>query len=270
MLIKCENCSAEYEVSEKRLNAQHPHFLKCSACGFVFQTPVAGDVEQETNVPAVEQTDAVPMALSDIFTPQEQEQEVVSLSNEEEKPPEESVEKTQSDENASNLFAPLGDDDEFAPVKDTKHSVFGRILLSFLAFVLTFAAVVYLLYVGRYFFTRKAPNLEQLYQKAGISTQVLGEGLAFQNTLFDIAPNANDDELIVKSQIINTTAQTKIVPDVVVLLLDESGAIIQKQSVDLLNADIEAGETLPFETRILNLTEKARRVEITFEKDTNP
>ena len=74
MQIKCENCSIVYEVSEKHLNVRHPRFLKCTSCGYVFNSPIHIDISNNaTQIPPVEQTDSVPMALSEIFQNQVEE-----------------------------------------------------------------------------------------------------------------------------------------------------------------------------------------------------
>ncbi|MGN1091807.1 MAG: hypothetical protein ACI4RJ_04905 [Alphaproteobacteria bacterium] len=40
MLIKCKNCSKNYDVSEEKLRAVQPRFFKCSACGCMFETGI--------------------------------------------------------------------------------------------------------------------------------------------------------------------------------------------------------------------------------------
>ena len=268
MLIKCENCSVVYEVPDERLALEHPHFFKCSACGSVFAVPAEDKKESsedenfseynenfETSaVPQVEQTDAVPMPLSDIFTPQEDESDT-----------QEATEQTEKETDV-NLFEPLDVAEEFSPVlsDSSQNKSFWSFLVAFIA---AFVAALLLFYVGRYFFIRKVPATEKIYQSVGIKTDVLGEGLAFQNTLFDIRKKDQNYELIIKSQIVNTTDQAKSIPNVVVRLLDEKDKVIQTGHIYLSNKTIGAGQSREIETRLKELLEGAKRVEITFERN---
>lgn len=267
MLIKCENCSVIYKVPDERLALEHPHFFKCSACGSVFEVPLDNEVEEQTEsstdnelientdfvetteVPPVEQTDAVPMPLSDIFNPAESD-----------------IDDTPEQADI-NLFEPLEETtEEFSPVTSelpqNKHfwSFWGSLTVAFVAASLLF-------YVGRYFFIRKVPATEKVYQSVGIKTDVLGEGLAFQDTLFDIQKNSQNYELIIRSQIVNTTDETKKIPNVVVHVFDEKDNVIQTGHIYLSDRVIEAGQFRPIETHLKELLEGAKRVEITFERD---
>lgn len=286
MLIKCENCSVVYEVPEERLTLEHPHFFKCSACGSVFAVSVEEEkpsleektlpvetlpVEENLPIPPVEQSDVVPMHLSDIFNPVENsvENPVETEEIEEQADSEKKEEpKKEKKEQEVNLFEPLDDAEEFSPV--TSESSQNKHFLSFIiSFIVAFAAVILVFYVGRYFFIRKVPATEKIYQAVGVKTDVLGEGLAFQETLFDIQRNNQNYELVIKSQIVNTTDKTKHIPDVVVRLLDENDKVIQSGRIYLSNTAVKAGQMQPIETHLKELAEGAKRVEITFERKGN-
>ena len=284
MLIKCENCSVVYKVPDERLALEHPRFFKCSACGNVFEVstekvdedfedvvkteeetkePLTDNVVEDTeivessSVPQVEQTDAIPMPLSDIFNPDESD-----LEEDAEPVQTEQTEK----ESEVNLFEPLDVAEEFSPVSSDSSQNKG-VWSFFAAFIVAFAAAFLLFYVGRYFFIRKVPATEKIYQSVGIKTEVLGEGLAFQNTLFDIQKESRNYELIIKSQIVNTTDEVKKIPNVVVRLLDEKNKVIQTGYIQMADRNIEAGQTRPIETHLKELLEGAKRVEITFERN---
>ncbi|MBP5535119.1 MAG: zinc-ribbon domain-containing protein [Alphaproteobacteria bacterium] len=290
MLIKCENCSVVYEVPDERLASEQPRFLKCSACGSVFAVPTAVPTKEEkvpekekmpsveeeilpekslssdnvSSIPPVEQTDSIPMALSDIFSPQEDLNESTEITDiEENKQP-----KQPEKEKEVNLFEPLDDTEEFSPVASdfSQNKHFGSFLISL---IIAFIAALLLFYVGRYFFIRKIPSTEKVYQSIGLKTDVLGEGLAFQETLFDIQKNNKNYELIIKSQIVNTTDETKQIPNVVVRLLDEKDNVLQSGHINLPNTSVKAGQTQPIETHLKELAAGAKRVEITFERKAN-
>lgn len=271
MLIKCKNCSAVYQVPEESLALKRPHFFKCDACGCVFPapTPDLSEPDSDSLVPPVEQSDVVPMALSEIFKdppmeeiPQPANETQKTLPLNEDKADDDLKEETKQD---ADLFAPITSAEEFTPVT-SKSSGNGRFIAAFVAFVLTFGAILYLLYVGRYFFVRQAPITEKLYQKAGVSTEVLGEGLAFQNTLFDIQKNGQNYGLLIKSQLVNTTNETKNAPNVTVFLLDENNAVVGEKQVELSKSLIESGAPLKFEAYLDSLPASARRIEMTFER----
>lgn len=280
MLIKCENCSVVYKVPDERIALEHPHFFKCSACGNVFEVPTEDvnkeineeiqpltdeivvedtDVVENSEIPQVEQTDAVPMPLSDIFNPNESDADEVFEQTED------MSEQNEKEANV-NLFEPLDAAEEFSPV--TTESSQDKHFWSFLgSFIIAFVAASLLFYVGRYFFIRKIPATEKLYQTVGVKTDVLGEGLAFQDTLFDIQKNNQNYELIIKSQIVNTTDEVKNIPNVVVHLLDEKDNVIQTGHIYLADKVIKAGEVRPIETHLKKLLEGSKRVEITFERE---
>lgn len=271
MLIKCENCSVVYEVSKERLALERPHFLKCSACGSVFEAPVleedvlktpALQEEQEElpapedSIPPVEQSDAVPMPLSDIFKPDESENEEEEKAEEAEIIPEKEVD----------LFEPLESTEEFTPLESdaTKD---GRLLWALFGLVVSLGAIFLLFYVGKFFFIRKMPVTEKVYQSVGIKTDVLGEGLSFQDTLFDIVKKDQNYGLLVKTQIVNITDETKKIPNVVVRLLNENDEITQTQYILLNNEVLSAGQSKAIETQLKTLSEDAKRIEITFERN---
>ena len=277
MQIKCENCSIVYEVPENHLIIRHPKFLKCTSCGHVFQSPQLQEShkEQQEAIPLVEQSDVVPMSLSEIFQTSE-----VQTTSEEQAPlftpaptsfqEENAFSKpiSQTKENTSaDLFAPFDRADEFMPItqadKNKKKRLFGILLfITLLVF-----ALIYFLYAGRYYFVRQAGIPPVLYQKSGIETNIIGEGLAFQNSLFDIVNNQGNYQLIVKSKIINTTDSLKILPSVVIYLKDENGNIVQRKKPTQGKNSLEAGEILPFETILYPIVQTARSIEITFEKE---
>ena len=272
MLIKCENCSVVYEVPDERLAFEHPHFFKCSACGNVFAVPNLAENKEQTEeneslddvfdvipteevevpeeVPQVEQSDAVPMPLSDIF-------------NQDESEAENAPEKSDSD---VNLFEPLETAEEFNPVTPNliKNRSFFKFLLSF---CVAFVSILLLFYVGRYFFVRKAPITEKVYQTVGIKTDILGEGLAFRDTSFDIQENGKNYELLIKSQVVNTTDGAKKVPTIVIILFDGADNALQKQHIFTGDAVLEAGQSYPIKTVLKSLPESSKRIEITFERN---
>ena len=277
MQIKCENCSIVYEVPENHLVIRHPKFLKCTSCGHVFQAPLQQESheEQPQPIPPVEQSDVVPMSLSEIFQSPEvqnttEEKEPVFTSPPLSFPQEEPLSKPilQTKENtAADLFAPFDRADEFMPVAETEKNKKKRLfwILSFIT-LLTFA-LIYLLYVGRYFFVRQAGVPPVLYQKSGIDMNIAGEGLAFQNSLFDVINNQGNYELVVKSKIINTTDSLKNLPNVIIYLKDENGNVVQQKKSSFGKDALDAGEVLPFETIIYPIIQTARSIEITFEKE---
>ena len=273
MQIKCENCSIVYEVSENHLMVRHPRFLKCTSCGHVFHAPVLSEVEHEnSSIPPVEQTDSVPMSLSEIFqTPSSSysESEVYSdISSEQEESIQTEVQPVTKVAPTADLFAPFDSADEFMPVSERKNPQKTKRLFIALSFITLLSfALIYLLYVGRYFFVRQAGVPPVFYQKAGIETKITGDGLAFQNSVFNVIDNQKKYLLSIKSEIINTTDSILKLPKVVIYLKDDKGATVQKTNPTLGKDRLSAGETLPFETQIYPIVSSARSIEITFEKE---
>ena len=280
MQIKCENCSIVYEVAENHLIIRHPRFLKCTSCGHVFQTPPLPEKttqEDQTIIPPVEQSDSVPMSLSEIFQTESQEEAFVLENIEEQKSTPQETASGQENivppsfqnhiSNEADLFAPFELTDEFTPVSDENKTKQKNlfIVLSLLTFISL--ALIYLLYTGRYYFVREVGFSPALYQKASIKTNIVGEGLSFQNSLFNISHVQNRYQLSVKSKIINTTDSVKNVPVVAIYLKDAEGNVLQKKNAILEKNTLSAGEILPFEVLLQPIAQSARNIEITFEKE---
>ncbi len=247
MFIKCEKCSRVYEVSDEKVAAQAPHFFKCTACGNVFDAPFEPpETESPPNV----------LPLADIFTPL---------------PPEETQDlPTQTDLTATTesdaLFETPDKGTVFEPVLVKKFQE-RRLFIGGIAFIFTVCALLYLFYVGRFYFTRKLPLTEPLYEKAGISTDILGEGLAFENTLFDLEPTQSGYRLHVQTKLVNTMGFEQTIPQIIVLLKDDYGLELQREYVLLEQEKITAGEKIPLTSIMEQLHPNASKIEITFERN---
>ena len=167
----------------------------------------------------------------------------------------------------SALFAPFDKTDEFTPVSEHKKGTATRFVVILLTILFILGALGYLFYVSRFYFVRQVSVPASVYKNIGIDTDITGEGLTFQDTTFDVLNSEDTYVLMVKSNLFNTTGETKKVPSVVIHLKDEEDKILQKEVITLAKANVEAGEILPFERSISPINEKTRRIEITFEKD---
>ena len=268
MQIKCENCSIIYEVPENHLIIRHPKFLKCTSCGHVFQAPHLSETTQEpvSAIPEVEQTDTVPMSLAEIFqTPEPNTEEILptSLSKSDSLV----SDLTEQENMTADLFAPFEKADEFMPISDEGKNKQKRLFYILLFITFLVFALVYFLYIGRYYFVRQVGISPALYKKANIETNITGDGLAFQNSLFDIIKDSNGFILSVKSEVMNTTDSTKDLPPIVILLKDDKGNIIQRTTPLLGKNALNSGEVLPFELSWQLTNQKAQKIEITFEKE---
>jgi hypothetical protein len=270
MKIKCENCSVEYEVSDERLSLEHPHFFKCSACGFVFDFKQKQENEDVLLPPPVEQSDIVPMPLSEIF---EAAEENVLKSQELEKTDlghlsnAEAFSQESEENQNSPLFTSWDETDEFMPVSKTKSTSYKRFFVFIFVLLFILGATFYLFYEGRYFFSRKYDFAEVVYQKTGISTDITADGLAFQNTIFDSLAENNGYTLLIKSQIVNTTDAEKKLPVVLINILDEQAKVVQKKEVDLGKNTLSSGEKIHFEEKLSPLADNSKRIELTFKKE---
>ncbi|MBE6449617.1 MAG: hypothetical protein E7013_02840 [Alphaproteobacteria bacterium] len=264
MKIKCENCSVEYEVPDARLSLEHPHFFKCSACGFVFDFKQKQEDDDVMLPPSVEQSDVVPMPLSEIFdeklenNEEIQEEQKINIFSEEQK---------FEENHPSPLFTSWDETDEFMPISKTQSKTYKKMLIFFVVFILCFCAVLFLIYEGRYLFSRKFDWAHDIYQKTGISTDITADGLAFQNTIFDSLSEREGYVLLIKSQVVNTTDAEKKLAVVLIHILDEQDNVIQTKEVDLGKDALFSGEKIYFEERLFPVTDKAKRIELTFKKE---
>lgn len=165
----------------------------------------------------------------------------------------------------SGLFTPLDQTDEFAPMKATKGHSLSRFIWGFCSFLATLVLLGYLFYAGRYYFARRSPVAEALYNKMNVSTSVAGEGLAFQNTLFDLEKiNTNAYRLHIQSEVFNTTQDDIILPDILVILTDAKGQIITTSLVETGAVSLGSGKTFVFSDNIEPIDQAAQKVELTF------
>ncbi len=165
----------------------------------------------------------------------------------------------------SGLFTPLDQTDEFAPMKATKGHALSRFVWGFCSFWATLVLLGYLFYAGRYYFARRSPVAEALYNKMNVSTSVAGEGLAFQNTLFDLEKiNTNAYRLHIQSEVFNTTQDDVVLPDILVILTDAKGQIITTNLVETQSVSLGSGKTFVFSDNIEPIDQTAQKVELTF------
>jgi hypothetical protein len=123
--------------------------------------------------------------------------------------------------------------------------------------------------VAGLFFARTAimaalPWTKSLYDKVGLSGEVLGAGLDIRGVKSDRETEGGIDILIVRGVIANVSDTTRDVPLIRVALFDAGGKEVQSTVVPPLKPQIEPAGNIGFRARLPDPSPLARRLEVTF------
>lgn len=127
---------------------------------------------------------------------------------------------------------------------------------------LTLAAVVFGLGFARESVVARFPDLAGVYEAVGLGVNVVGLEFTEVNTLHSLRDGK--DMLMVSAQIVGIAKEPRVVPPVVVSLLDSAGTPIYEWSVTPAVRDLMAGERASFETQLLTPPAAASRVRLSF------
>jgi hypothetical protein len=108
------------------------------------------------------------------------------------------------------------------------------------------------------------PWTKSLYDKVGLSGEVLGAGLDIRGVKSDRETEGGIDILIVRGVIANISDTTRDVPLIRVALFDASGKEVQSTVVPPLKPQIEPAGNIGFRARLPDPSPLARRLEVTF------
>ncbi len=127
---------------------------------------------------------------------------------------------------------------------------------------LMLAAMVFGLGFAREPVVTRFPDLAGVYAAVGLGVNVVGLEFTDVNTLHSLRDGK--DMLLVSAQIVGVAREPKVVPPVVVTLLDTAGTPIYEWSVTPAVRDLMAGERATFETQLLKPPAAASRVRLSF------
>lgn len=135
----------------------------------------------------------------------------------------------------------------------------GWILLG-LAVVGTIAGLA----LGRDAIVAAWPPANRLYASLGYPVEIPGMGLEFRNVVSTRTEEGGRQVLVVRGLIANITNGQRPIPGLRVALKDEQDRRVQEWSFKADAASVGPGESLPFETRIADPTDRARGLTIEF------
>jgi predicted Zn finger-like uncharacterized protein len=130
--------------------------------------------------------------------------------------------------------------------------------------VLVVAGLIAGLMLGRDAIVGAWPAANRLYASLGYPAEVPGVGLEFRNVASARVEEDGRPVLVVRGLISNNTAVERAVPLVRVALKDEGDRIVQQWSFKPDAVTIGPGEGLPFETRLVDPSDRARGLTIEF------
>ncbi len=108
------------------------------------------------------------------------------------------------------------------------------------------------------------PWTKSIYDKVGLSGEVLGAGLDIRGVKSDRETEGGVDILIVRGVIANISDKPRDVPLIRVALFDASGKEVQSTVVPPLKPQIEPAGNIGFRARLPDPSPLARRLEVTF------
>ncbi len=120
------------------------------------------------------------------------------------------------------------------------------------------------LWFARKEITHRFPITAQYYKMAGISVEVLDEGLEFRGVTPDMTKRNGTQVLIVRGVIVNTLPRERSVPLLRLVLLDSNGAMIQEAFAKPRRDKLEAGAQIGFQVMMENPSAAAARYEVAF------
>ncbi len=262
MLIYCPKCHIGYNVDDQ-LIPQSGRKVRCSSCGEIFYFDKTGDshlVSEEA--PQNEET------TSDSQKTIEQQETPPVASKEQEE--DTSVDISDIYERLSAQSEHLFQEEQKLPPKQRILLILKTILglnrkLNFKLIGGVFAIFVCLmLYNYRYEIVDTVPFTNYIYRIFGITAQVPGKGLEFQNINWNYIENEGSRLLEIKGFIGNTTTREIDIPTVHVELLDKNTMLLQsfnqKPSVQSLKPDGRIGIGIIIKTPSIS----AKYVHLTF------
>lgn len=263
MFILCQNCHRLYDVPSAFIKHSRQSF-KCSGCGAVFTSHLLNEQAEadEMPPPAAEFSPEQP-AQPDVLD-EAVRQEAQTVPEDEARPRFDLSFLSEQTDNPLETPLVSEEEDVFAPQEKPLQRV--SVQWGVWAFLLFLILSGVFVWSGRYVLSRHFAPLASFYEKMGVDAKPLGVGLDFKETYFDIVQEDGLPTLLVKGTVVNVSDSDKEVPFLYFTLLNETGEVIQDQTVSALKETIASGEILPFETKIKPVKMETRQVDLTFRK----
>lgn len=117
---------------------------------------------------------------------------------------------------------------------------------------------------GRHALVETFPTTARVYDLMGVPVNAVAPGLDFRNISRRRQLVDGVSRLVIAGEIVNNTGATRPVPNLNVVLLDESGRAVMQWQISAKAAALVPGDSTSFETRRANTPKSARRVSLTF------
>ncbi|MDX1738118.1 MAG: DUF3426 domain-containing protein, partial [Alphaproteobacteria bacterium] len=108
------------------------------------------------------------------------------------------------------------------------------------------------------------PPSKKVYLALGMDVDILGFGLELPEPTFDREVNGEDESLIVRGKVVNTTSEMVDVPFLRADLLDTPGNVIHSWIFEPESITALPGESVSYVTKVVNPPRGAVRFEVTF------
>lgn len=151
------------------------------------------------------------------------------------------------------------------PKKKGKGVLVGWLLL--LAFVGGAAAVGWF---ERARIVAQFPQLADVYHLLGVPLPEAGASLQLSNVTTSRAEVDGDDVVTVRGQLANISQRKQMLPPLRIQLSDSAGAVVTEWFFDLPERELDAGESVGFETVTKNPPSSASSVSVTFAGQAQP
>ena len=120
------------------------------------------------------------------------------------------------------------------------------------------------LFNNRYDVVRKFPFMNGVYKAFGIKAKIAGEGLEFQNIIWDYVVDNGVKRVEVKGFINNMTTSTIEVPIVHVEILDKKTSLLQSFNREIKEKEISSAGRVPLQIIIENPAPTTKYIYLTF------
>ena len=132
--------------------------------------------------------------------------------------------------------------------------------------VLVFLLTLVYAYAFRYQIVQRFPETEIVYEKIGINTKVLGEGLVFEDIVWNEYEDNDVRKMDFSGIISNKTDKLIQIPLLHIELLDNKGNVLQNIERGLSTEHIMGGGKIPFKITILRPAPFTKYIFVTFTK----
>ncbi|MBM3569627.1 MAG: DUF3426 domain-containing protein [Alphaproteobacteria bacterium] len=119
----------------------------------------------------------------------------------------------------------------------------------------------------RNFIVLYLPQAEPVYEALGLTVKLPGHGLKLDKIRSSVAREGDVLILIVEGEVENSSDETQPVPRIKVTLFDRSGREVYFWTFAVDAAELEAGKSVPFATRLPSPPDRAFRQQVSFVRE---